>query len=83
MLTAKIDDIRIIGSPQCVSYKLTYSHKPIQQYLHMIHVTRDRQCDVTHQSSGSQSLNPLANGLLAIFSCVICNSVIDKQLYSS
>lgn len=25
----------------------------------------------THQSSGSQSRNPLANGLLAIFSCVI------------
>lgn len=26
----------------------------------------------THQSSGSQSLNPFANGLLAIFNCVIC-----------
>lgn len=26
----------------------------------------------THQSSGSQSRKPLANGLLAILSCVIC-----------
>lgn len=26
------------------------------------------------QSSGSQSLKPLANGLLAIFSCVICKN---------
>lgn len=25
-----------------------------------------------YQSSGSQSLNPLAKGLLAIFNCVIC-----------
>ncbi len=27
---------------------------------------------ITYQSSGSHSLKPLANGLLAIFSCVIC-----------
>lgn len=27
----------------------------------------------TYESFGSQSLNPLANGLLAIFSCVICS----------
>lgn len=26
----------------------------------------------THQSSGSQSRKPLAKGLLAILSCVIC-----------
>ena len=30
----------------------------------------------THQSSGSQSRNPLANGLLAILSWVICNMTI-------
>ena len=32
----------------------------------------------TYQSSGSQSLNPLANGLLAIFSCVICGNREEK-----
>lgn len=29
----------------------------------------------THQSSGSQSRKPLAKGLLAILSCVICGEV--------
>jgi len=38
---------------------------------------RKRECFVTDQSSGSQSRNPLANGLLAIFSCVICSYKIN------
>lgn len=33
-----------------------------------------------YQSSGSQSLNPLAKGLLAIFSCVICEEKRGKCL---
>lgn len=38
------------------------------------HAVRSERSSVLrpHQSSGSQSLNPLAKGLLAIFNCVIC-----------
>lgn len=36
----------------------------------------------THQSSGSQSLKPFANGLLAIFSCVICKATENTTIIS-
>ena len=34
----------------------------------------------SYHASASQSLNPFANGLLAIFSCVICRENIDVRI---
>lgn len=48
------------------------AHSPVAQTLTV-------SSEDTHQSSGSQSRKPLAKGLLAILSCVICSEAGTEQ----